>query len=108
MTNWRHLPDLEPGCAMFRDSRGGIHSVPLRFLRNARAIDPDLTVLATSPEGWRAFVEQQLGVDQQWANRNTVTDDDRELLRQIGIAWHDPSLEELLLAILPVPAVPIP
>ncbi|HXA76354.1 MAG TPA: hypothetical protein VNV41_04415 [Candidatus Acidoferrales bacterium] len=53
-------------------------------------------------------MEQQLGVDQQWANRNTVTDDDRELLRQIGIAWHDPSLEELLLAILPVPAVPIP
>jgi hypothetical protein len=85
---------------MFMDSNGGIHSVPLRFLRNARAIDPDLVVLATSPKEWRTFVERQLGVDQQWANRNTLTDYDREMLRQMGIAWNDQMLEQYVLALL--------
>lgn len=47
-------------------------------------------------------MEEQLGIDQQWANRNTVTDDDRLLLAAMGIAWDEqPSLEELLPAILP-------
>jgi len=62
----------------------------------------DHAVLARSPEEWKAFVEEQLGIDQQWANRNTVTDDDRLLLAAMGIAWDEqPSLEELLPAILP-------
>jgi hypothetical protein len=105
MTDWRHLPDLEPGRALFLASDGCLHSVPLRFLRNARAIDPDLNVLATSPEQWRQFVAEQTEIDQQWANRNTVTEADRAMFASMGIAWNDPLLEELLLAILPAPSV---
>jgi hypothetical protein len=37
--NWQDIT-LESGRAMFMDSKGGLHSVPLRFLRNGRAINP--------------------------------------------------------------------
>ena len=104
MTDWRHLPDLEPGRALFLASDGSLHSVPLRFLRNARAIDPHLTVLATSPEGWRTFVAKQVEIERRCANRNTVTEADEAMLAAMGIApWNDPSLENLLLAVLPSP-----
>jgi hypothetical protein len=85
---------------MFQDSRGGIHSVPLRFLRNARSVDPDLVVLATSPEQWQQFVGEQLGVDQQWNLRQEFTAADRELLKAMGIAWNEPSLEDFVCKIL--------
>jgi hypothetical protein len=77
---------------------------PLRFLRNARAIDPHLTVLARSPEEWRTFVAKQVEIERRWANRNTVTEADEAMLAAMGIApWNYPSLENLLLAILPFP-----
>jgi hypothetical protein len=100
VTDWANLPPLEPGCAMFMASDNSLHSVPLRFLRNARSIDPELVVLATSPEQWQQFVAERTEIEQQWANRNTVTDDDRELLRQMGIKWIDPMLEDFVCAIL--------
>jgi hypothetical protein len=85
--NWRHLPVLEPGCAMFQDSRGGIHSVPLRFLRNARSVDPDLVVLATSPEQWQQFVGEQLEIEHQWNLRQMFTTADRQFLASVGVRW---------------------
>jgi hypothetical protein len=104
VTDWANLPPLDPGCALFRASDNSLHSVPLRFLRNARAIDPDLVVLATSPEGWQQFVAKQLEIDQQWNLRQELTVDDRHMLAAMGIAaWNDPMLEEYVLAILPKP-----
>jgi hypothetical protein len=90
---------------MFMASDNSLHSVPLRFLRNARAIDPDLVVLATSPEEWRTFVAEQIEIEHQWANRDTFTEADQAMFASMGIAWNDPLLEELLLAILPAPTV---
>ena len=64
-------------------------------------MDPNLLVLARNPEEWRAFVQSQLEINRQWANRNTVIDDDRRMPAAMGIAvWNDPMLEEYLLAIL--------
>jgi len=34
-----------------------------------------------------------------------LTEADREMLRQMGIAWNDPMLEEYVLTLLPAPAV---
>jgi hypothetical protein len=45
-------------------------------------IDPDLVVLGRSPE--------------------RLTQADREMLRDMGISWDDPMLEEYVLALLPV------
>jgi hypothetical protein len=61
-------------------------------------------VLARSPEEWRAFLAEQLEINRQWANRNTVTEADEAMFASMGIAaWNDPLLENLLLAILPEP-----
>jgi hypothetical protein len=105
VTDWANLPPLEPDRALLMTSDSVLHSVPLEHLDDARAIDPFLTVLATSPEEWRAFVAEQLEIQHQWSLRHEFTEADSRLLRAMGIAWDQPSLEELLLAILPVPAV---
>jgi hypothetical protein len=86
VTDWANLPPLEPGRVLFMTSDGGLHSVPTDVLWMAYNADPHLVVLADSPEGWRTFVEEQIEIDQQWTDRNTLTVDDREMLRQMGIA----------------------
>jgi len=101
--NWQNV-ELGPGRTLFMASDFSLHSVPSEFLWQAREIDPDLIVLADSPEGWREFVREQNEIDQQWANRNAVTTTDQAMLKEMGIAaWDEPSLEELVLAILPEP-----
>jgi len=86
MINWAAYPPLEPGRVLFMASDRSLHSVPSELLWQAYDVDPDLTVLADSPEGWRKFVREQIEIDQQWANRNTVTATDSKFLRACGIA----------------------
>ena len=82
MIDWRNLPSLEPERSLFRASDGSFHSVPSENLWMACEIDPDLVVLGRSPE--------------------RLTQADREMLRDMGISWDDPMLEEYVLALLPV------
>lgn len=86
MSDWEKI-SLGPGRAMFQDSQGGLHSVPLEHLDDAREIDDGLVVLATSPEEWRAFVQRQRFIEAQWALRNTFTGEDGRMLSAMGVAW---------------------
>jgi hypothetical protein len=92
--SWHNF-DLEAGRTIFMSSDHRFHSVPTRNLWQAREIDPDLIILADSPEGWQEFVREQIEIENQWANRNTVTDADQAMFASMGIsAWNDPMLEE--------------
>ena len=85
---WQDITPLGPGQAMFQDSQGGLHSVPLEYLNEAREID-DIIVLARSPEEWTAFVNEQLQ-EEQWSLRTVLTDFDTRLLSSMGICWNIP------------------
>jgi uncharacterized protein GlcG (DUF336 family) len=80
MTDWANLPPLEPGRAVFMASAdSSLHSVPLEHSDDAKKIDPLLTVLATSPEGWQEFVREQTEIDPQWNLRHEFTVADRAM-----------------------------
>jgi hypothetical protein len=102
MFNWAEYPPLEPGRAIFLASDHSLHSVPSELLWQALEIDPDLTVLADSPEGWQEFVREQIEIDQQWNLRHEFTVSDQAIFASMGIAaWSDSLLEEFVLAMLP-------
>jgi len=85
MIDWRKI-SLGPGRALFLASDHTLHSVPLEYLDDARAIDGDLIVLARSPQEWNAFVDAQ-SPENWWSLRDVFTDADRELLAGMKIAW---------------------
>jgi hypothetical protein len=98
-----HNFDLEAGRTIFMSSDHRFHSVPTRNLWQAREIDPDLIVLADSPEGWREFLRGQAEIKRQWNLRHEFTGADRTMLESMGIAWNDQMLEEYVLSLLPEP-----
>lgn len=91
--NWQNV-ELGPGRTLFMASDFSLHSVPSEFLWQAREIDPDLVVLADSPEGWQEFVREQTEAERQWNLRQAFTTTDWRMLREMGIAWDEPSLED--------------
>jgi hypothetical protein len=101
MFNWAAYPPLEPGRVLFMASDRSLHSVPVECLWEAYDVDPDLTVLADSPEGWQEFVGEQIEIEQQWNLRKEFTVADQAMFASMGIAaWNDPSLEDFVCAVL--------
>jgi hypothetical protein len=100
MFNWAAYPPLETGRTLFVASDSSLHSVPSDVLWMAYNVDPDLIVLADSPEGWQEFVKEQIEIEHQWSLRQERTVADRRMLAEMGIAWNDPSLEDFVCKIL--------
>jgi len=50
-------------------------------------INPDLIVLAETPEAWQAYVRDRVREIAEWALRNCITRADREFLKAVGVAW---------------------
>jgi hypothetical protein len=82
-------PDITLGIGhtIFMSSDHRIHSVPTKNLWQAYGIDPNLIVLADSPEGWQEFVRGQAEIERQWNLRHVLTSNDRLMLREMGTAW---------------------
>jgi hypothetical protein len=78
--NWQAIK-LGSGRTMFLASDQRLHSVPSEFLWQARKIDPNLIVLADSPEGWREFVRETIEM--------AITAADRTMLADMGIRWEE-------------------
>lgn len=86
--SWQGI-QLRPGRIMFLASDHRLHSVPSESIWQAREIDPDLIVLADSPESWQAFLTEQSEIERTWNLRNTLTVADRQMLREVGVEWND-------------------
>lgn len=85
---------LGEGRTIFLASDNTLHSVPSQYLWQAYDIDPSLAVLADSPEEWRAFVQGQLRVEEQWSKRHILTADDQGMLSDMGIAWEPSNAQD--------------
>lgn len=88
--NWESMSPLEPDRVRFVDSQGTVHTVPASEIEKVFEIDPDARVLATGPEEWLAFVNDQKSINTLWRVRNIVTESDVKLLGAMGISLGRP------------------
>jgi hypothetical protein len=86
MINWNSAPALREGHAMIV-SGGNLRSVAADELDDLFDINPDLIVLADTPQEWKAYVRDRVREIAEWALRNCITPADREFLRAVGVSW---------------------
>ena len=91
MIVWERCPPLRSLRVRFLSSDGHVHDVKSSGLNDARKIDPELRVLATTPEEWIDFLVDQKLIERHWALRNIVTDVDTKMLQSMGIKWGRPA-----------------
>jgi|HubBroStandDraft_5_1064220.scaffolds.fasta_scaffold719137_2 hypothetical protein len=90
MIDWEKCGPLKPHRVRFLSSDGRVHDVMRYELDQAREIDPDLRVLATSSEEWTQFCGQQKQIERDWNKRNMLTDSDLQMLRGMGVSFGKP------------------
>jgi hypothetical protein len=84
--DWNSAPALREGHAMIVSGEN-LRSVAVDELDDLYEDDPDLCVLADSPEAWKAYVRDRVREIAEWALRNCITLKDREFLKAVGVAW---------------------
>jgi hypothetical protein len=84
--NWNSAPVLHEGRAMIF-SGGNLRSVATDELDDLFDIDPNMTVLADTPEAWKTYVRDRVREISEWALRNCITLADRKFLQAVGVAW---------------------
>jgi hypothetical protein len=89
MINWSECPPLQAHRIRFLSSDGHVRDVMRYELDQARDVDPDLRVIATTPEEWESFLFEQKFIDLEWNKRKMLTESDVKFLSSCGIAWGD-------------------
>jgi hypothetical protein len=87
MIDWGRCKPLQPHRVRFLSSDGHVHDVMHYELDQAREIDPDLRVVATTPEEWEHYVFEEYFAEHQWNKRKLLTIEDMKFLSACGIAW---------------------
>jgi hypothetical protein len=85
--DWNSAPALREGHAMIV-SGGNLRSVAAEELDDLFDINPDLIVLADTPEAWKAYVRDRVREVVEWTLRHCVTLKDQEFLHAVGITWN--------------------
>jgi hypothetical protein len=90
MIDWGKCIPLQPHRIRFLSSDGYVHDVMRYELDQAREIDPDLRVLAASPEEWIEFCQLQKQIERDWNKRKMLTDSDVKMLKSMGVSCGKP------------------
>jgi hypothetical protein len=91
MIDWGACQPLQPHRVRFLSSDGHVRDVMRYELDQAREVDPDLRVIAKTPEEWESFVCEQKFIDLEWSKRTFLTDGDVKFLKACGIVWGSPA-----------------
>jgi hypothetical protein len=86
---WQNILAPKPGRAIFMVSDGSLHGVPLEYLADCFEVDPALTVLARTPNEWRAFVREVMEIEGAWSKRKVFTVADRKWLSANRVGWEE-------------------
>jgi hypothetical protein len=84
--DWSSAPALRDGDAMIVFG-GNLRSVAAEELDDLFDINPDLIVLADTPQEWKAYVRDRVREIAEWALRNCITLADQKFLEAVGVAW---------------------